>query len=314
MNDDRAYRGRLSDQTAYPFAAIVVLTLAAVIGVGVMTNEGAGSTIPPASNARARIVPSTRPTVAPTVTPKLRIALAPTLKPSLFRGLIGLPPEDAEPSSPLVGELVDSYWVAGGGLPYRGTARLYADGRLIWNRYYDGPRGHNAHTTGYIEQRLSPDGVELVRSHENLSEKDPLRLPQWLPLGSWEDRTARTYVPSGYGICLHAMDPRPGRADDAISNEPAELLTMLPPPISRLLQGHEFVSPMDRDQECIALTLEETRVLERVLRDGDFDQEAFINGFMVQYAVDVPGAYGTQVWLVFEPRFPDGSIGCSACG
>ncbi len=89
---------------------------------------------------------------------------------------------------------------------------------------------------------------------------------------------------------------------------------MLPLSVSGLLAGRAFVSPIDWDQECIALSLDEARLLEQVLREGDFDQDAFISHFMVQYSEPVPGAYGLQVWLMFEPRFPDGSIGCSACG
>jgi hypothetical protein len=96
--------------------------------------------------------------------------------------------------------------------------------------------------------------------------------------------------------------------------QPARLIQMLPASVSSLLAGRESVSPIEWDQECIALWLDETRALEQVLSDGDFDQNEFINGFMVQYSVPVPGASGLEISLMFEPRFPDGSIGCSACG
>jgi hypothetical protein len=306
MDNDRAFRGRLSDQTAYPFAAIVVLALAGIIGVGLATSEGVE--VAPAASLASR---ATAPSVA---TPKPRIALAPTLRPSLFHGLIGLPPEGAEPSAPETGELVASYSAAGSGPPYRGAARLYADGRLIWNRYFSGPSGPNSLTTGYLEQRLTPEGIELVKREASLDMKAPLRLFEWLPLDAWEARWPVAYVPSGYGICLYAQDPRPGRATDGATTEPAELIEMLPAPVSSRLAGREHVSLTDWDQECIALSLDETRVLERALRDGDFGQDAFINHFMLQYVVDVPGAHGLEISLMFEPRFPDGSIGCSACG
>ena len=39
MDDDRAFKGRLSDQTAYPFAAIVVLALVGIIGLGLATGD-----------------------------------------------------------------------------------------------------------------------------------------------------------------------------------------------------------------------------------------------------------------------------------
>ena len=306
MDNDRAFKGRLSDQAAHPFAAIVVLALAGIIGVGLATNEGVE--VAPASSLAPRA------TASSFATAKLMIPVAPTLHPSLFHGLIGLPPEAAEPSAPEAGVLVESYPAAGSGLPYRGAARLYADGRLIWNRYFDGPGGPNSLTTGYLEQRLTPEGVELVKGEKDLLRKAPLSLLGWLPLDAWEARRPAPYVPPGYGICLHAQDPRPGRAADGVTIEAAHLIQLLPVSVSSLLAGRESVSPIEWDQECIALSLDETRALEQVVSDGDFDQSAFINHFMVQYAVDVPGAYGMQVSLMFEPRFPDGSIGCSACG
>ena len=79
-------------------------------------------------------------------------------------GFIGLPPEGATPSSPESGELVvylDKHH-------YR--VWVYADGRMIWQRDSHGhlggrvPGGANEVTSGYLEQRLTREGVELVRS------------------------------------------------------------------------------------------------------------------------------------------------------
>jgi hypothetical protein len=41
---------------------------------------------------------------------------------------------------------------------------VYADGRIIWSRSGSIPEGANELTSGYLEQRLTPEGVELVRS------------------------------------------------------------------------------------------------------------------------------------------------------
>jgi hypothetical protein len=82
----------------------------------------------------------------------------------LDKGFIGLPPEGATHSAPESGELVvylDKHH-------YR--AWVYADGRMIWQRDTHGhlggqvPGGANEVTSGYLEQRLTPEGVELVRS------------------------------------------------------------------------------------------------------------------------------------------------------
>jgi hypothetical protein len=86
-------------------------------------------------------------------------------------GFIGLAPVGSTPSTPQRGELVLS-------LSGRSTTRrapgigegplfrawVYADGRLIWDEEGDLPYGANEVTTGFLEQRLTPEGVELLRS------------------------------------------------------------------------------------------------------------------------------------------------------
>jgi hypothetical protein len=79
----------------------------------------------------------------------------------LHKGFIGLPPVGATPSAPASGELVIQYWVdtedmkpANGGRGANGARGwVYADGRLI-----------TLPSRGFLEQRLTPEGVELLRS------------------------------------------------------------------------------------------------------------------------------------------------------
>lgn len=88
---------------------------------------------------------------------------------------IGLPPEGAAPSAPEQGELVLSF---GGRVNMLGgdfhRMWLYADGRLLWKSNLEG-RDVGLHiwaerfggaepTTAVIEQRLTPEGVDLVRA------------------------------------------------------------------------------------------------------------------------------------------------------
>jgi hypothetical protein len=88
----------------------------------------------------------------------------------LERGFIGLPPEGATPSSPASGELEIFYWGHGdpGDKPGDGPrieAWVYADGRLIsWRTGSDAPESANPLSTGFLEQRLTPEGVGLLRS------------------------------------------------------------------------------------------------------------------------------------------------------
>ena len=76
----------------------------------------------------------------------------------LHKGFIGLPPVGATPSAPESGELVLS-WRGKSDTHRRAYVGvwIYADGRMIWWRDGQVP-------AGYLEQRLTPEGVELLRS------------------------------------------------------------------------------------------------------------------------------------------------------
>ena len=94
----------------------------------------------------------------------------------LNQGFIGLPPVGATASSPESSDLVvESFAFAPPLSPQQKRtdmvrAWVYADGRIIWDRRTHGPEarriphGANEFNSGYLEQRLSPDGVELVRT------------------------------------------------------------------------------------------------------------------------------------------------------
>ena len=81
-------------------------------------------------------------------------------------GFIGLPPEGAAPSTPETGKLLISFYGRPGVGEGTGLYRLwvYADGRMIWDREGDFPYGANDVTTGYLEQRITPEGAELLRA------------------------------------------------------------------------------------------------------------------------------------------------------
>jgi hypothetical protein len=83
----------------------------------------------------------------------------------LDRGFIGLPPTGATPSNPESGELVVNFYgrstTLGGSLS---RVWVYADGRMIWHREGEVPEGANKRTSGFLEQRLTAEGVELLRS------------------------------------------------------------------------------------------------------------------------------------------------------
>jgi hypothetical protein len=83
----------------------------------------------------------------------------------LDTGSTALPPAGATPSAPETGELV--IWYGGRPLSPVHQVWVYADGRVIW-RDEAGPVGvadaAGEIRTGFLEQRLNPEGVELLRS------------------------------------------------------------------------------------------------------------------------------------------------------
>ena len=84
----------------------------------------------------------------------------------LRTGFIGLPPIGATPSTPESGELEIWYWAPWGIRNHEGRTRawVYADGRLITWGGPDRPGSANPLSTGFLEQRLTPEGVERLRS------------------------------------------------------------------------------------------------------------------------------------------------------
>jgi hypothetical protein len=85
----------------------------------------------------------------------------------LDRGIIGLAPVGAAPSTPKSGELVlDFTFGHTFGDNGRFTVHVYADGRLITERLADFSHADvysTDYSTGNLEQRLTPQGVELVK-------------------------------------------------------------------------------------------------------------------------------------------------------
>jgi hypothetical protein len=104
------------------------------------------------------------PSVTGPTTPDVTGRTAPPDPPPV--GLVGLPPEGATPSTPSRGELVLGFMFGhSGGDPGRFSVYVYADGRLIWQRLGGGEDAYAIeYSTGLLEQRLTPEGVELVRA------------------------------------------------------------------------------------------------------------------------------------------------------
>jgi hypothetical protein len=82
------------------------------------------------------------------------------------QGIVGLAPVGATPSTPKHGELVVRFTFGHTlGDPGRFQVSVYADGRMVWQRIGDYSRTDEyRNSTGLLEQRLTPEGVALVKA------------------------------------------------------------------------------------------------------------------------------------------------------
>ena len=235
----------------------------------------------------------------------------------LHEGFVTLPPVGATPSAPESGELVIQYRDLGG--PPGGWGWVYADGRLITASGApqavsasrpagsDVPEAANRWSSGLLEQRLTPEGVELLRSevvstglfehHDNLPAGSihnviqvriddrlvlfhanfPKRLRErlanpasWLPASAWKDQQIRAYVPSRYEIWYRAQPQ---------TLERSRILSLLPATAEDLLRTKEAVTtqgdistpgfpPHPVTTYHSVLTTEEARAVTQALDDA----------------------------------------------
>ena len=151
------------------------------------------------------------------------------------KGIVGLPPVGATPSAPESGVLEMYYQV--NGIETQSRNWVYADGRLI--RLGAPPR------RGFLEQRLTREGVKLLRSEiisaggfghakppPGSTSLHPLAIQvrkgdrlvplrwasdlkrlearltnpgSWLPASAWKQPKVKAYVPSRFDVCAGAV-------------------------------------------------------------------------------------------------------------
>jgi hypothetical protein len=168
-----------------------------------------------------------------------------------------------------------------------------------------------------VEQRLTPEGVELVRTRHG----NPLLLHESLPASAWEDKQFRKYVPVGYAACFFLHDPNQlgaAQTSSVVAPPIEQLLAELPTSAADLLRGRLTVPAVrgssDAQYDCLALTTDDARRLDRALADAGV--EGGTDEYMLRYHLEYLGQDGTplEMSIGFEPVFPDGTISCSACG
>jgi hypothetical protein len=256
-------------------------------------------------------------------------------------GFIGLPPAGAKASTPERGELVISYR---GHVPAKITwternwgksfAWVYADGRLIWLREDDRPYGANHISTGYLEQRLTPEGVELLRSaiiatgvfeHERPPGFSPRRI---------EVRDGDRLLSESSGFGSHKGD-RDSRKLAALFTDPASwlperawadreirayvpsryvfcyrgpddtnaarVLSLLPSAARDLLRRK---APRTTFVTCWQVATNDARALAEDLEEAHFRRSQ--TAWALEYILEAPEDPKKEVAVFFEPVLPHG--------
>jgi hypothetical protein len=275
-------------------------------------------------------------------------------------GFIGLPPEGATPSesgegvvwirscaplNPLseIDELSHQIDV----LPELAELKVLADGRLIWLKYDDLPEGANSLSTGLLEQRLKPNGVELMlfeadaaisrefgpsehrcgardysiftvtpgggyQGQDISADNEHLARVMdpwsWLPATAWQDRTIRAYVPSRYLVFIK------GEGSDIPWDD---LTAQLPAAAVDLIDTKYWED--DNGGPYAGFTIDEARALAAALDDAGFEQDPLLNAFVLDYQFEYQGeSRDTVVHITFNVASCEihsvggGGLGCES--
>jgi hypothetical protein len=291
-------------------AAAVVLAIAASALVVASRHDTARTEVP--------VGPGPTPTTAPS-------------PPTVNVGF--LPPEGATPSTPTAGELVAAWYVhptVGSSFP--GSRQVYADGRVLSYQV--------SRDSGLLEQRLTPEGVELVRSEivsnglfgddvdlsrgargiirvrnggrlvlVRVGDRMLLRLAAletWLPPRVWEDREATAYIPSTYAVCV-------GRASswEALP-DPVQAVSLFPAPLPQLSgsprRADDYPMGLPSGLVCWNVTTEQVREVAAAFDAAGIETEYEIR-WGLYYRFDVPEPVSTAVDVVVWPVLPEGALG-----
>lgn len=256
------------------------------------------------------------------------------------KGIVGLPPVGATPSTPENGVLEMYY-----GIVHRSRVWVYADGRLI--RLGRPPR------RGYLEQSLTREGVKLLRSEIisaggfgraqpppgstsfNIVKKAfapfqvrkgdglvPLRWASdlkrlearlsnpgsWLPASAWKQPKARAYVPSRFRVCAAVLvgDLDKPAQMRSVQMGPARIVALLPAAAQSVLRARDW-NAKGAGPGCFAVTTNEARPLAKAL-EGAGPADARKGGAInLHYRFDAPGP-NRQVSISFDPFLPHGEV------
>ena len=270
----------------------------------------------------------------------------------LDKGLVGLPPVGATPSTPGSGVREMFFSV------HHSSNWVYADGRLIRDRA-TGANGTrlraNRWSNGIVEQRLTREGVKLLRSEivsaggfgdvQPPPGSDPLfnraiievrqgdqlvrlrwakdlerleaRLAHpesWLPASAWKQRTIRAYVPSWFQVCagVFVNDNPPGFKFPQM--RAARIVALLPQAAQNVLRGRDWTAYPSGPTSSgyYPHCFDVTTKGARSLA-GALDGARPAKKGSLGYTFNAPDPK-RQVLITFNPYLPHGKTHCLGCG
>jgi hypothetical protein len=269
----------------------------------------------------------------------------------LDRGFVGLPPVGATPSAPERGRLVIAFNGRSAALESRlNQVWIYADGRMIWRREGAVAAGANEVTSGFLEQRLTPAGVERLvsellatglfdrdrrllsgqartrdhtaatREQEGALERVDALLADpasRLPASAWADRRIKAYVASRYAICSGQTNPRLGRGAPTIDS--SRILELLPPSLAHQIHATGWMG-RNWNGACSVVTTEEARAATGALEGavpewrGRREGRGAESPYRVAYSFEAIGRQPGRITIYLEPALPHGEWICTPCG
>jgi len=266
----------------------------------------------------------------------------------LRKGFVGLPPEGAVPSSPPTGVLELAV------MTRSKRVWVYADGRMIsfQNGFGGFPEAANREFSGYLEQHLTPEGVDLLRSYltDNATTFNTphLRIERdffsaLIPLVKVDDRLAAATVP-GCGWweegCPRITAPETWLPASAWADQQyrayvptefmicyeseqvtaAQVRATMPADAARLLShGTDSTSGSSwarGHRECAVVSTADARTIDRAFREDD-QQPEVTDPSLLRYVFNVPSnpeqPDAMKASVDFQPMLPDGYATCTRC-
>ncbi len=168
------------------------------------------------------------------------------------------------------------------GLPewYHTHLVVYADGRVLWWNDLRNPGSGGPDGAYVLERRLTPEGVDLVRSgvEPGVDGGD-------LPNSAWADAEARPYAPPRYSVCF--VISRPDGEEVPSATDVVRAMDLLPAPANTLLRGND---PDPLHPGCVVVSTQDARAFSSILSEEGL--ETGVDGVATEGTIGVtPGSW-----------------------